>query len=111
MLKHYCFNTEYALPMKHISNCFSKDLIKICHQSFKSEKWQLIIQEFLTQPLATHVFVAEFKKGKLSLVVDCPLWASELRMKISELRDYLRKEQHCYDLMFIHVKIQPDFFK
>jgi hypothetical protein len=97
--------------MKHISNCFSTDLIKICHQSFKAQKWQLVIQEYLCAPLAAHVVVGEFKKGKLSLVVDCPLWASELRMKLSELRDYLRKEQDCYDLMFIQVKIQPEFFK
>lgn len=71
----------------------------------------MVIQDFLKPPLAPHVFVAEFKKGKLLLVVDCPLWASELRMKLSELRDYLRKEQQCYDLIFIQIKIQPDFFK
>jgi len=97
--------------MKHITRCFSQDLIKLCHHSFKSQKWQLVIQEFLKPPLAPHVLVAEFKKGKLILVVDCPLWASELRMKLSELRDHLRKEKNCYDLMFIQIKIQPDFFK
>lgn len=97
--------------MKHITRCFSQDLIKICHQSFKSQKWQFIIQDFLQAPLALHVHVADFKKGKLILVVDCPLWGSELRMKLSDLRDYLRKEKNCYDLMFIQVKIQPDFFK
>jgi hypothetical protein len=97
--------------MKHITRCFSQDLIKICHQSFKSQKWQFIICEFLNTPLANHVMVGEFKKGKLLLVVDCPLWASELRMRISELRDFLRKEQNCYDLMFIQVKIEPEFFK
>jgi hypothetical protein len=97
--------------MKHITRCFSQDLIKICHQSFRSQKWQQVIQAFLKAPLAPHVLVAEYKKGKLLLVVDCPLWASELRMKLSDLRDYLRKEQNCYDLMFIQVKIQPEFFK
>jgi len=97
--------------MKHITRCFSQDLIKICHQSFKSQKWQHVVREFLKGPLANHVMVGEYQKGKLTLVVDCPLWGSELRMRLSELRDFLRKEQNCYDLMFIQVKIQPDFFK
>jgi hypothetical protein len=45
------------------------------------------------------------------LIVDCPLWASELRMKIPELRDYLRKEKNCYNLTNINLKIEPEFFK
>lgn len=97
--------------MKHITNCFSNELISICQKSYATDKWKDIIHLFLNAPLNQHVQLGTFEKSKLVLVVDCPLWASELRPRIPELRDYLRKEHQCYGLSHIQVKIQPDFFK
>jgi hypothetical protein len=97
--------------MKHITNCFSSELISLCQKSYATDKWKDIIQLFLKAPLNQHVQLGTFEKNKLVLVVDCPLWASELRPRIPELRDYLRKEHQCYGLSHIQVKIQPDFFK
>ena len=97
--------------MKHITSCFSKQLIDICHRSFQSEKWKAIIIAYLPHPLNEHVYVGEFKQGELPLITDCPLWASQLRMQVPELRDYLRKEHHCYQFNNITVKIEPEFFK
>lgn len=97
--------------MKHITFCFSKELVDICQKSFKDEKWQEIIHAFLQPPLNQHVFLGSFKLGKMVLIVDCPLWGSQLRMKIPELRDFLRSQHQCHQLGFIEMKIEPSFYK
>jgi hypothetical protein len=109
-----CYNVVLAddlCCMKHITSCFSQNLVDICQKSFQSEKWQEIIRNYLSSPLNQHVYVGSFKQGHLILVVDCPLWASEIRMRSPEIRDYLRAEQQCYHLRTISIKIQPEFFK
>ena len=97
--------------MKHISACFSKDLIKICQKSHTYERWGEALHQFLQSPLKEHVFLGSFEQGKLILIVDCPLWASELRMKLPELRDYFRIQLQCYQLKFIQVKIEPGLMR
>jgi hypothetical protein len=96
--------------MKHITTCFSNELIKICEQSYASEKWLDVIHDYLGHPMNQHVQLGSFEKGKMILIADCPLWSSEIKMRVPELRDYIRKEHQC-SLKFIEVKIQPDFFK
>ena len=97
--------------MKHITACFSKDLINICQHSFQSEKWQVSIEAYLGTPLNKHICLAQFKAGKMTLIADCPLWASEMRMRLPDLRDYLRKELKCHQLKFIEIKTEPSFYK
>lgn len=111
MLKSFQEKTKPIHFMKHITSCFSQKLVDICQKSFQSEKWQEVVREFLPRPLKDHVYVGDFKQGLLVLIVDCPLWASELRMRIPELRDYLRREKNCYNLSTINLKIEPEFFK
>jgi hypothetical protein len=94
--------------MKHITACFSKDLIKICQKSYASEKWLQIIHEFIGHPLNQHVFLNQFENGKIILAVDCSLWASELRTILPNLRDHLRNTHQCFNLKFIQVKVQPE---
>jgi hypothetical protein len=97
--------------MKHITSCFSDNLIDLCHRSFQSEKWKEMVSDYLSAPLKNHVYVGEFKQGVLTLIVDCPLWNNQLRMVLPELRDKIRSEQKCYELRSINVKVAPDFFK
>ena len=94
--------------MKHITACFSHELLKICEISYKDEKWEEIILNYLNAPLNKHIRLAQFKDGKLILVTENPLWAQELKMQLPQLRDYLRAEHQCYQLKFIQVKILPD---
>lgn len=97
--------------MKHITNCFSQDLIKICQESYAAEKWLVAIHEYLGSPMNQHVQLGSFEQGKMVLIADCPLWANEVRIRLPEIRDYIRIEHKCFNLKFIQVKIQPDFFK
>lgn len=97
--------------MKHITACFSQELMKICQKSHTYEKWGEALHNFLQAPLKDHVFLGSFEQGKMVLVVDCPLWASELKLLLPELRDHLRTELKCYQLKFIQVKIQPELMR
>lgn len=97
--------------MKHITDCFSKELVKICQKSYAADKWQLAVHDYLGEPINRHVQLGSFEKGKMVLIVDDPLWASELRVRLPHLRDHIRLELRCYSLMFIQIKIQPGFFK
>ncbi len=94
--------------MKHITDCFSHDLIKLCQKSYASEKWLQVIHEYVGHPLNKHVFINEFQQGKLILGVESSIWASELKMMLPGLRDHLRNNHHCFQLRFIQVKIQPE---
>ena len=97
--------------MKHITSCFSSNLVNLCHRSFQSEKTKEVLDKHLPDNLKAHVFVGEFKFGVLTLIVDCPLWHSQLRMNLPELRDKLRKEPGYQKLSSINVKVEPEFFK
>jgi hypothetical protein len=94
--------------MKHITACFSHDLLKICERSYKDEKWEEIILNYLGAPLNQHIKLAQFSDGKLTLASESPIWAQELKMQLPQLRDHLRMAHHCYQLKFIQVKILPD---
>jgi hypothetical protein len=95
--------------MKHITACFSSEMLKICEKSYSEDKWQEIIFNYFGEPLNQHVKLAQFKEGKLTLVTDGSIWANEVKMHIPQLRDHLRANHHCYQLKFIQVKILPDF--
>jgi len=94
--------------MKHITACFSNDLVKICEKSYQQDKWEEIIQTQLGYPLKDHIKLCEFTQGKLTLATDGAVWAQELKMHLPTLRDYLRTHHHCYHLKFIQVKVLSD---
>ena len=50
--------------MKHITDCFSKELVKICQKSYAADKWQSAVTDYLGEPINRHVQVGSFEKGK-----------------------------------------------
>ena len=96
--------------MKHITACFSDQLINICQKAYASDKWKSVIDDFLGAPLNKHIHLGSFKSGKLVLMVDCPLWASELKIRMPALREHIRQDHRC-TLNSIEHKIDPSFFK
>jgi hypothetical protein len=96
--------------MKHITSCFSNQMINLCQKAYASEKWKTVIADFLGAPLNKHIQLGTFKSGKLVLIVDCPLWASELKIRLPALREHIRCD-HRVALNAIEHKIDPSFFK
>jgi hypothetical protein len=91
--------------MRTINQCLNPQLSKLCEQSLLLEELSCKLSSFLPEGLATHCQVGSFNKGCLILTTNDPVWASQLRYAIPELRDKLRKEAGLYQLTTIKIAL------
>lgn len=78
--------------MRRINHCMNKQLQSICQKAVEIDKLNLLVKQFLPTHLSEHCRVSSFSKGTLTVQIDDPAWATELRYSLPELRDALRKE-------------------
>ncbi len=78
--------------MRRINHCMNKQLQSICQKAAEIDKLNLLVKQYLPTHLSAHCRVSSFSKGTLTVQINDPAWATELRYSLPELRDALRKE-------------------
>lgn len=94
--------------MRHVSRCLNTQLIDICERAIKLEELDEKIHNYLPEELREQCHVGSFKNSCLVLVTSNPVWASQLRYALPELRDKLRIEAGIYQLASIKISVVMD---
>ena len=91
--------------MRRISQCLNTQLTDILQRATLLNKLNDKLLNYLPEQLRDHFTVGSFTNGYLVLVTPDPVWASQLRYHLPELRDYLRKEAGIYQLASIKINV------
>jgi len=90
--------------MRRVNRCLNTRLIAICQHTIKLEELSNKVRDYLPESLREQCQVGSFNKGCLVLVTHDPVWASQLRYSVPELRDKLR-QAGIYQLTSIKITI------
>jgi hypothetical protein len=91
--------------MRQITDCLNPSLAKLCSRVIELESLTAMVQLYLPKASSRHCVVGSFNKGCLVLVVTDPVWASELRYSLPELRDRLRRDAKLHQLITIKINM------
>ena len=91
--------------MRRINRCLNTRLVEICKRTVQLEELNSKLIGYLPPSLQEHCHVGSFNGGCLVIVANNPVWASQLRYSVPELRDKLRKEAGIYQLTSIKVTV------
>ena len=91
--------------MRHISHCLNPTLTTLCQRAIELESLTAIVQRYLPEAHRAQCTVGSFNKGCLVLIVTDPVWASELRYHLPDLRDHLRHHQGLHQLINIKINM------
>ena len=91
--------------MRHITRCINNQLAEICQRAIKLEELNARIYNYLPETLRDQCHVGSFNNSCLVLVTSDPVWASQLRYALPELRDKLRSEAGIHQLASIKVSV------
>lgn len=94
--------------MRHITRCLNTQLAEICQRAIKLEELNAKIYGYLPEALREQCHVGSFNKSCLVLVTNDPVWASQLRYALPELRDKLRGEAGIHQLASIKITVNTD---
>ncbi len=94
--------------MRRINSCTNNQLKTLCQQSIELEELSLKLQNYLPEAFKTHCQIGSFMQGCLFIITKDPIWASQLRYQLPELRDRLRKEGGLYKLSSIKIAIKSE---
>ncbi len=91
--------------MKKISRCLNPKLADICRRTIQLSALNELVRQHLPETLKNQCWVGSFNEGTLLLCLDNPVWASELRYFLPELRDALRTTGGLYQLRAIKLSL------
>lgn len=91
--------------MYHINRCLNSRLATICQKAIELESLNAKLINYLPENLRDHFCVSSFNNGCLLLSTHDPVWASQLRYNLPEIRDKLRSQEKLYQLISIKIKI------
>ena len=91
--------------MRHITRCLNPQLASICQRAIKLEELNAKIYDYLPENLRERCHVGSFTNSCLVLVTNDPVWATQLRYALPELRDKLRSEAGIHQLASIKVTV------
>ena len=91
--------------MRHKTRCLNQKLATICQRAIKLEELNAKIYTYLPENLREHCHVGSFTNCCLVLVTRDPVWATQLRYALPELRDQLRSEAGIHQLASIKVTV------
>lgn len=94
--------------MRRISQCFNTKLAEIYKQAARLNQLNTTVIDYLPHQLKNHFSVGSFHQGYLVLITEDPIWASQLRYFLPELRDTLRKDAGMYQLTSIKINVCAD---
>lgn len=91
--------------MQHIGQCLNPKLAEIVQGALLLKELNAKLFEYLPVHLRAHFSVGSFNQGCLVLMTNDPIWASQLRFHLPELRDTLRKKAGIYQLASIKIAV------
>ncbi|GGI88641.1 DUF721 domain-containing protein [Legionella impletisoli] len=91
--------------IRSINRCLNSKLQEICNHALKLESINQMVKTYLPASMKDHCYVGNFKNGCLKLILTEPIWGSELRYSLPELRDTLRREAGLFQLTSIKLEI------
>lgn len=94
--------------MRRVNQCLNPRLTEIIHHALQVKSLDIKLSEYLPAHLREHVTVGSFNQGCLVLTTLDPMWASQLRYLLPELRDALRKNAGLYQLASIKINVCAD---
>ena len=94
--------------MQHITRCLNSKLLAICHRAIQLEELNTKLYDYLPESLREHCLVGSFTNSCLVLITTDPVWASQLRYILPELRDKLRTEAGIYQLASIKITVAAE---
>ena len=94
--------------MRHITRCLNPKLAEMCQRAIKLEELNAKINNYLPEELRDQCHVGSFNNSCLVLVTTDPVWASQLRYSLPELRDKLRREAGIHQLASIKITVSND---
>ena len=94
--------------MRHITRCLNTQLAQICQRAIKLEELNAKIYNYLPETLRDQCHVASFNNSCLILATSDPVWASQLRYALPELRDKLRSEAGIHQLASIKITVNTE---
>ena len=90
--------------MRRIYQCLDPKLQALCQRAVQYSDLQDKVVPFLPEAYRAHCQVGSYQQGTLVLTVMDPVWASQLRYVLPELRDSLRQNGF-YQLINIEVQV------
>jgi len=106
ILKHT--QHKHTNTMRQITQCFNTPLASIYKQASQLETLTTLVQRHLgnntNEPVRCKV--SRFANGCLTLAVEDPVWATQLRYELPTLRDKLRQEG-LHQLTSIRINLLP----
>ena len=94
--------------MRHITRCLNPQLAQICQRAIKLEELNSKIYSYLPEALREQCHVGSFNNSCLTLVTSDPVWATQLRYALPELRDKLRSEAGIHQLASIKITVSTN---
>ena len=94
--------------MQRISQCLNTKLAEIYKRALAIDHLNETIIQYLPENLRDHFTIGSFSNGNLVLITTNPIWASQLRYHLPDLRDTLRKDAGLYQLASIKINIAAD---
>lgn len=91
--------------MRRIQHCANTILSEINRQAEELITLNGKISAYLPEALRAHCRVGSFSQGQLVLVTYDPVWASQIRYHLPELRNQLRSHLGLYQLSTIKIKV------
>jgi len=101
-------NNKREYNMRHITRCLNTQLADICQRAIKLEELNAKIYGYLPETLREQCYVGSFNNSCLVLVTSDPVWASQLRYALPELRDKLRGEAGIHQLASIKITVSTE---
>lgn len=90
--------------MRRAYQCLDPKLQALCQRAVQYSNLQEKVIPFLPEAYQPHCQVGSYQQGTLVLTVQDPVWASQLRYVLPELRDSLRQNGF-YQLINIEVQV------
>ena len=94
--------------MRRISHCLNTKLAEIYQRAIILDELNAKVFNFIPEQFRAHFSVGSFTNGCLVFVTADPVWASQLRYHLPELRERLRKDAGIYQLASIKISVSAD---
>ena len=94
--------------MRRISQCLNTKLAEIYQRAIILDELNAKVISMLPEQLRGHFSVGSFNQGCLVLITQDPVWASQLRYHLPDLRERLRKDAGIYQLASIKISVSAD---
>lgn len=91
--------------MRRIHQCLNTKLSEIYQAALMISELNAKLSNYLPEHLRAHFSVGSFNQGCLVLITPDPVWASQLRYHLPELREDLRKKAGIYQLASIKISV------